>query len=118
MVRESHLTDLAGSQKLEEGEIPAVEVKFAKDITAGSLTADIMNESELTSATVKKIWNDDENRDGLRKPVTVHLLADKVDTGKSVTLNESGNWIGRIDGLARMKNGKLIAVYDIRWNTY
>ena len=24
----------------------------------------------------------------------------------------------RIPGLARMKNGKLIAVYDIRWNTY
>ncbi|MDR9831739.1 Cna B-type domain-containing protein, partial [Vibrio sp. FNV 38] len=102
------LTELAGSQKLEEGEIAAIEVQFAKDITEGSLTTDIRNESELVPATVKKVWDDDENRDGLRAPVTVHLLADGEDTGKKVTLNELNNWIDQISGLPKMKNDRQI----------
>ena len=42
---------------------------------------------------VKKIWDDGENRDGKRpESVTVHLYADGVDTGKTLTLDEENNW--------------------------
>ena len=55
-----------------------------------------------TSATVKKVWNDDNNRDGKRPDnLTIELLADGEKTGKSVTLNEANHWIGRIDDLIK-----------------
>ena len=62
-----------------------------------------------TSATVWKVWDDDNNRDGQRpQRLTVYLLADGVRTGDPVTLNESNNWSYRIDGLQMMKHGKPI----------
>ncbi|MBQ1509249.1 MAG: Cna B-type domain-containing protein, partial [Erysipelotrichaceae bacterium] len=55
--------------------------------------------------TVEKEWDDQNNRDGLR-PVNVvfHLLANKVDTGKTLTLpiiDEEGNkvWVGYFDNI-------------------
>ncbi|MBR4462157.1 MAG: BspA family leucine-rich repeat surface protein [Erysipelotrichaceae bacterium] len=42
---------------------------------------------------VKKAWSDDSNRDGIRPAdVVVHLIADGVDTGKTVTLSATNNW--------------------------
>ncbi|MBR4530462.1 MAG: Cna B-type domain-containing protein, partial [Lachnospiraceae bacterium] len=55
---------------------------------------------ELTEATVKKVWEDHENAAGLRpQSLTVKLLADGQDTGKSVVLSDANNWedtIGRL----------------------
>ena len=42
---------------------------------------------------VKKVWNDDNNRDGIRpENITVHLLADGTDTGESLLLDADNNW--------------------------
>ena len=42
---------------------------------------------------VKKAWNDDNNRDGIRtEEVVVHLIADGVDTGRTVTLSADNSW--------------------------
>lgn len=62
-----------------------------------------------TSITVTKAWNDNNNQDGKRPTsVTVKLLADNVDTGKSVTLNASNNWSAQFTGLAVNKDGNKI----------
>ena len=48
-----------------------------------------------TRIVVTKVWNDSDDRDHLRPDsVTIHLLANRVDTGRSVTLNENNNWSG------------------------
>lgn len=52
---------------------------------------------EEMNIEVTKRWNDDNDRDGLRpESVTVHLLDDGVDTGRSLTLrpDENGDWKG------------------------
>lgn len=54
------------------------------------------------SATVKKIWNDEKNRDGKRPAnLTIQLLANGEKTGKSVTLSDQNGWIGRISELPK-----------------
>ena len=48
-----------------------------------------------TRIVVTKVWNDSDDRDHLRPDsVTIHLLANRVDTGRSVTLNANNNWSG------------------------
>ena len=98
--RDTILTSLTGT-------VTTGELTFATEDELVGLTADVKNESELTSASVKKIWKDDENRDGLRPvALNIELLADGAGTGKFVKLDASNNWLARIDGLPRMKNGK------------
>ena len=47
-------------------------------------------------------------------PVTVHLLADGVDTGKSITLGETGNWKGSFDNLRKYKADGTEIVYTVK----
>lgn len=43
----------------------------------GSLTASILNKQDFNlEITVSKVWSDNNNQDGKRKPSTIHLLAD------------------------------------------
>ena len=46
-----------------------------------------------TQVTVHKVWDDEDNRDGIRPAsVTVKLLADGSEIGDPVTLSASNNW--------------------------
>jgi hypothetical protein len=59
----------------------------------------VEDEMKLLSATVRKIWKDDGNRDGLRPAaITVNLLANGVKK-TSVTLNEANNWTAMVTKL-------------------
>ena len=60
---------------------------------------------EETSATVKKVWDDAENQDGMRPETLTVTLSD----GQSVTLSEANNWEATIDGLPKYKDGAEIA---------
>ena len=61
---------------------------------------------EKTKIPVTKNWQDNNDQDGIRpKAVTVKLLADGKDTGKTLTLNEAGNWSGSFTDLAKYKDG-------------
>ncbi|SEA25549.1 hypothetical protein SAMN02745687_02291, partial [Lachnospiraceae bacterium NK3A20] len=63
-----------------------------------------------TSVAVTKAWSDSNDQDGRRPDsVTVHLLADGEDTGKSVILNEANNWSDSFTDLAEKKAGAAIA---------
>ena len=62
-----------------------------------------------TSATVTKIWNDAENQDGKRpESITVSLLADGKETGKTVTLSVENNWKQTLSDLPEKADGKAI----------
>ena len=59
---------------------------------------------EVTTVKVSKTWVGPK-----AGPVTVHLLADGTDTGKTLTLDEAGNWTGSFDNLPKYKDGNAIA---------
>ena len=59
-----------------------------------------------TEVPVKKVWKDENNQDGKRpSSVTVKLLADGQDTGKTLTLTEANGWAGSFTDLNADKGG-------------
>ena len=53
-----------------------------------------------TEVPVKKVWKDENNQDGKRPTsVTVKLLADGQDTGKTLELTEANGWAGSFKDL-------------------
>ena len=59
-----------------------------------------------TEVPVKKVWKDENNQDGKRPTsVTVKLLADGQDTGKTLELNAANNWAGSFANLDADKGG-------------
>ena len=60
---------------------------------------------EKTSVKGKKIWKDEENKDGIRPAsITVKLLADGQDTGKTAVASEATGWTYEFTGLDRYKD--------------
>lgn len=63
---------------------------------------------EVVSFSISKIWNDNENNDGLRPDhITVRLLADDVEVASCVA-NESNDWSCEFNGFAKYNKGNLI----------
>ena len=60
---------------------------------------------EVVSATVRKVWNDNDNQDGIR-PANLTVT---LSNGQSVTLNEANGWQATIDNLPMYANGQQIA---------
>jgi len=59
-----------------------------------------------TEVSVKKVWKDENNQDGKRpSSVTVKLLADGQDTGKTLELTEANGWTGSFKDLDADKGG-------------
>ena len=68
---------------------------------------------EKTALSVKKVWDDADDQDGKRPDaVTVRLLADGQDTGKTLTLNAANGWKGNFTDLDAYKEGAAI-VYTV-----
>ena len=66
-----------------------------------------------TSVTVTKSWVDGNDGDGIRPgSVTIRLLADGKDTGKTLKLSAKNNWTGSFTGLDKNAEGKEI-VYTV-----
>ena len=76
--------------------------------TGGAIQT-ITNKPIKTSVPVTKIWVGPK-----AEPITVHLLADGTDTGKTLTLNEAGNWKGSFDGLRKYKTDGTEIVYTVK----
>ena len=82
----------------------------SNDTTIREDGAVLMEDDMLrTCATIRKVWNDDGNRDGLR-PVSLkaELLADGSKTGLYVVLSEENNWLCQLKDLPVVKDGKEI----------
>ncbi|WP_125768587.1 Cna B-type domain-containing protein [Lapidilactobacillus wuchangensis] len=60
-----------------------------------------------TSLVVRKIWQDDNNQDGLRPTnVLIQLMADGRATGTSIELNQANKWQANFERLAKYQAGK------------
>ena len=57
---------------------------------------------ELTSVSVRKVWNDENNKHHNR-PVSVHMT---LSNGMSVILSEENGWMATITGLPTIVNGQ------------
>ena len=64
------------------------------------------HEPEKTGLSVAKVWDDDNDHDRIRPAsVTVKLLADGRDTGRSAVLDESNGWRAEFKDLFLRANG-------------
>ena len=59
---------------------------------------------ETTEATVKKVWQDDNNKDK-RRPAYIQVT---LSNGENVTLNELNGWTATVSGLPKYKDGQEI----------
>ena len=59
---------------------------------------------EETEATVKKVWDDNNNQDG-KRPTSLKVT---LSNGTEVTLNEANNWTAKVEKLPKYDNGKEI----------
>ena len=67
-----------------------------------------------TSRTVKKIWNDNKDSDGIRpKSIKVQLYADGTAVGDAIKLNADNNWKHTWSGLAESEDGETV-VYTVK----
>ncbi|MBQ3155791.1 MAG: Cna B-type domain-containing protein, partial [Clostridia bacterium] len=79
--------------------------KAAKEVAnGGKVTVTNSYTPELTSATVKKTWDDASNQDGKRPATLTVTLSD----GKEVELNEANDWTATVDNLPKYKDGQEI----------
>lgn len=90
--------------------VSATELKATASKEAKGLVFKNIYTPAKTEVSVKKVWNDADNQDGKRPTsVTVKLLADGQDTGKTLELNKENNWSGSFTDLDVNKAGKAIA---------
>ncbi|ORO51579.1 Cna B-type domain-containing protein, partial [Streptococcus oralis] len=92
---------------IEEVSVAEYESKVTGDATSYTITNSYT--PGKTQVPVKKVWKDADNQDGKRPTsVTVKLLADGQDTGKTLELNKDNNWSGNFTDLDVNKAGKAI----------
>ena len=77
----------------------------------GNVTITNTHNPSTTSVTINKVWDDNDNQDGIRPTsVTVNLLADgEVVKTADVTPTADGDWTYTFTDLAEYSNGKKVA---------
>lgn len=61
------------------------------------------------SVSVRKVWNDGNNQDGIRpESVTVRLYQNDIATDKTLTLSEENGWQGSFVDLFKNENGATV----------
>ena len=102
---------------IEEVKVEGYEAVISGNVETGYVITNIheveQTEVEKTDLTVTKLWDDENDKDGLRpESVTIKLLADGKETGQELILSESNNWTGSFTALDVYKADGLI-VYTI-----
>mgnify|MGYP000851454790 FL=1 len=92
---------------VKEDEVTNYTSSVTGDATNGFTVRNTNNEN--TSVKVKKEWVGPKGG-----PVTIHLLADDVDTGKTVTLNNGNNWEDTFSNLAKYKADGTAIAYTVK----
>ena len=92
---------------VKEDDIANYTVAITGDVTSGFTITN--TNTEKVDVPVKKEWVGPK-----AGPVTVHLLADGTDTGKTVTLSDSNSWTDTFSGLAKYKTDGTEIVYSVK----
>lgn len=92
------------------------KIKGSVEVVAGNPVEYTVTNSKgelKVSATVKKVWNDGNNRDG-KRPENLKVELKKGETVvKEVTLNAGNNWTATVTDLEEKENGQTI---DYTWS--
>jgi hypothetical protein len=109
-------------QEANQGAYTTTSIGETGTIQPGE-TAQVSFSNDLSriSIDVSKIWQDHDDQDGIRpEEITVILLANGADTGKTLTLNEGNHWTGRFTDLDEYEAGQkvLYTVEEITVNGY
>lgn len=79
---------------------------YRTEITGTTIT----NTHEIDTSvevSVRKVWDDASNQDGLRKEITVALLANGKEV-ETITLSDTNNWTYTFNNLQKYEDGKEI----------
>ena len=94
---------------VEEVSVAGYQSSITGDAATG-FTITNTHTPEKTAVSVQKDWNDANDQDGKRPDaVTVCLLADGQDTGKTLALNAGNGWAGSFSDLDVYNAGVAIA---------
>lgn len=96
--------------RIDENELE----NFAYDITGDYKTGFVITNTikETINITGKKIWDDNNNQDGIRpENVTIRLYADNIQID-SKTISKDDDWSYNFENLDKYNNGTLI-IYSI-----
>ena len=85
-------------------QVPAnYEESYSVSGTTTTVTNTFDISSEKTEATVKKVWDDNDNQDGKRPTeVTVRLLRNGTAIGSDILLNDANNWEYKVETLDKL----------------
>ena len=81
------------------------------EVKSGDYKSTITNshETDKTTYTVTKVWDDDNNRDGMQaEEIEVQLYANDTPKGDSIKLNEDNKYTYTWSGLEKNSNGNVI----------
>ena len=103
------------SYSVKEVKVPAYYTvdKEEAEFVDGKATLTNKRTPETTEVTVKKVWDDAKNQDGLRPTtITVHLLANGEKVQTSTVSGEGETWSHTFTNLPVYKNGQKI-IYTV-----
>ena len=90
-------------------ELPGYTVSYRTDAYTGIYEIVNTHTPAVTQISVSKVWNDADDRDGIRPgSVEVRLMANGVYTGTTVTLNAANNWSATFTDLPVYAHGAAI----------
>ena len=102
---------------IDEVDVPT---GYSKDVTVnddGSTTISNTHTTDRVTKTAIKVWNDNNNQDGIRPNyVVVRLYANGEATDSTATLSASNNWRHNFTNLEKNENGKEIT-YTVKEET-
>lgn len=94
-------------------------VELSESVTKEVTITNTRTPEQVSEISVRKVWVDDNDADGLRRDVVVRLLANgepvKVENNqgepvdRTITLSASGGWAGSFTNLAKNASGTPIA---------
>ena len=97
----------------DAGSLPAGYTPSYDRDANGNVVITNTYDPEKTAVTVQKVWSDANNQDDIRPAsITVKLLADGVDTGKTLVLNADNHWRGTFADLL-VKNSGAVVTYTV-----
>lgn len=108
-----------GTYKVKEKKAPAGyelnDQEFTLNVTPdGGAIQTVTDKKMSVEVSVEKKWKDGDDQDGKRPAsITVHLLADGVDTGKTLVLNADMGWKGSFTGLDKVNAAGKQIVYTL-----
>ena len=107
------------SYSVKEVKVPAYYTvdKEEAEFVDGKATITNKRTPETTEVTVKKVWDDAKNQDGLRPTtITVHLLANGEKVQTATVSGEGETWSHTFTNLPVYKNGQKI-IYTVTEDT-